>query len=407
MQLLREALIEARLVDVGHGGGDFTWYNETEGRAAMWERLDRCVINDRWKELFPDLHDQQKHGSIRDKVRKLTMEVQRLREEGKEGLDLNLLDTTWKYCNKNRRNIGKFGLGRIGWRTRHGTKMRDLIDPITRSRKVELLNSLFLQRDVEEIRKFSLSSVPSKDVLIWHYEKIGWLTIWAWILWPDVLIRVRKRVKLWGITGPPKVKLLGWKVFNDIVPTRANLRRRNILVDPPCPRCNREEENSVHVFFNCPWVRRVWRAWKIDIRRAVRDWRSCKDIIWNILQLPQIKEGEGGTLNLRMLWCIWNDRNKFLFENRTSWTVVRDDKGELIAVTVVNLQGISKASFDEVMAIWKGIELAKEFGFLKLVVVQSDCEPIVEEKQKAGRRQQRKQHSSSTAAVSREAEERK
>lgn len=56
MQLLREALIEARLVDVGHGGGDFTWYNETEGRAAMWERLDRCVINDRWKELFPDLH---------------------------------------------------------------------------------------------------------------------------------------------------------------------------------------------------------------------------------------------------------------------------------------------------------------------------------------------------------------
>lgn len=43
----------------------------------------------------------------------------------------------------------------------------------------------------------------------------------------------------------------------------------------------------------------------------------------------------------------------------------------------MNLQGISKASFDEVMAIWKGIELAKEFGFLKLVVVQSDCEPIV------------------------------
>lgn len=121
--------------------------------------------------------------------------------------------------------------------------------------------------------------------------------------------------QLWGITGPPKVKLLGWKVFNDIVPTRANLRRRNILVDPPCPRCNREEENSVHVFFNCPWVRRVWRAWKIDIRRAVRDWRSCKDIIWNILQLPQIKEGEGGTFFLRMLWCIWNDRNKFLFEN--------------------------------------------------------------------------------------------
>lgn len=33
-------------MDVGYLGGDFTWYNGREGGEAMWERLDKYVINE-------------------------------------------------------------------------------------------------------------------------------------------------------------------------------------------------------------------------------------------------------------------------------------------------------------------------------------------------------------------------
>lgn len=58
--------------------------------------------------------------------------------------------------------------------------------------------------------------------------------------------------KLWKISAPSKVKLFGWKACSDIVPTRVNLRRRNILGETYCPRCNMENEDSMHAFFVCP-----------------------------------------------------------------------------------------------------------------------------------------------------------
>lgn len=54
----------------------------------------------------------------------------------------------------------------------------------------------------------------------------------------------------------------------------------------------------------------------------------------------------------------------------------RDEAGEMIAVMAVNLIGISDGGHAELMAIWKGMELAKDLGLPK-VIVESNCAPVV------------------------------
>ncbi|KAI5668966.1 hypothetical protein M9H77_18819 [Catharanthus roseus] len=86
--------------------------------------------------------------------------------------------------------------------------------------------------------------------------------------------------KFWSINFSPKAKLLGWKACSNSLPTRSNLRRRNIVVDPACPGCNMDTEDTMHIFFMCSWVRRVWQVWDQDIKRVAKD---SEDLRKNII----------------------------------------------------------------------------------------------------------------------------
>ncbi|KAM1180506.1 hypothetical protein ACFX13_019910 [Malus domestica] len=43
---------------------------------------------------------------------------------------------------------------------------------------------------------------------------------------------------IWKPWVPPKVKICGWNVCNDILPTRRSLSTKGVRLDVSCPRCN-------------------------------------------------------------------------------------------------------------------------------------------------------------------------
>ncbi|KAK2397838.1 hypothetical protein QL285_059374 [Trifolium repens] len=124
---------------------------------------------------------------------------------------------------------------------------------------------------------------------------------------------------IWKSGVPSKVSALSWQVLLDKIPTRENLRRRNILsmVNSRCVFCDLAVESTSHLFLHCGFSAEVWYAlsrWLgvvlvlppcISMSYAIfvgcgsnRKRRKCFSLIW-----------------LAFIWVLWKTRNDRVFNN--------------------------------------------------------------------------------------------
>ncbi|KAI5440932.1 hypothetical protein KIW84_010413 [Lathyrus oleraceus] len=67
---------------------------------------------------------------------------------------------------------------------------------------------------------------------------------------------------LWKMSIPLKVKIFGWRLFLDRLPTRSNLAIRNVINnihDKVCVFCFRFDKDINHLFVSCPRILLVWK----------------------------------------------------------------------------------------------------------------------------------------------------
>jgi hypothetical protein len=57
---------------------------------------------------------------------------------------------------------------------------------------------------------------------------------------------------IWSLRVPNPVTIFLWLACNDILPTKENLQKRDIIKDCFCIFCNRECESALHILWNCP-----------------------------------------------------------------------------------------------------------------------------------------------------------
>ena len=66
-------------------------------------------------------------------------------------------------------------------------------------------------------------------------------------------------VELWKLKIPSKIAIFAWRLFQDKLPTKSNLLRRQLqLTDVSCPFCGGMEEEASHLFFHCSKIRPIW-----------------------------------------------------------------------------------------------------------------------------------------------------
>jgi hypothetical protein len=109
---------------------------------------------------------------------------------------------------------------------------------------------------------------------------------------------------LWSIKAPPKVKNLLWRICRCCVMTRVRLRTK--VVDCPlvCPLWNAEEDDSKHVFFNCPNSQNVWSMsiFSQEVSSAANSGNDFKTVIFHILQ--HLSKNYAALFGC-ILWSIW------------------------------------------------------------------------------------------------------
>ena len=123
-------------------------------------------------------------------------------------------------------------------------KVKDLIDSDIRQWDREKIFDLFAHRTSMEIMSMPLPRTNTRDVLIWKENKSQSFTVKSAY---QVALRMKETTqiehstartewhlwrKLWRLNVPPKVRMFLWRACSNVLPTRENLHRRRVQVDP-------------------------------------------------------------------------------------------------------------------------------------------------------------------------------
>ncbi|OMO72106.1 hypothetical protein CCACVL1_17948 [Corchorus capsularis] len=162
----------------------------------------------------------------------------------------------------------------------------------------------------------------SCDTFIWHGTSNGHYTVKSgYYVARNLLGKVSPALdyraaiwsRLWGASVQPKIKFFLWRVRHNILPTKLNWQRRGIPIDDACPMCNGTESSLLHIFFTCPFSRKVWELCCPWIMDYLQGWMEEVNFWDCVLE----EASQLGTLDLvayNLLWSIWPNRNKSLHE---------------------------------------------------------------------------------------------
>ncbi|XP_021995848.1 uncharacterized protein LOC110893033 [Helianthus annuus] len=109
---------------------------------------------------------------------------------------------------------------------------------------------------------------------------------------------------------------MAWRRNLDRLPTKVNLRRRNVdIPSVMCPLCGDYEETVDHLFTTCSVAIRVWTAFGTWCNIPPLFFFEFKDILEIHKLIKSDKKAEKIIYGLVIItcWCIWKSRNHTVF----------------------------------------------------------------------------------------------
>ena len=192
-----------------------------------------------------------------------------------------------------------------------------LIDPCTRPWQFDMIQRFFSLDDAKAILSIPLNIKLPGDRLVWAYTpKVNFTVRSAYKLAVDLGIGNTsggasnvENAKIfwktiWRLNIPNKVKSFAWKANKNILPTKANLCRRKVLIDLVCEACEARIESSARIFSECDKAREVWQlsGLTFDTHRLV--FPKFVDWLWH-LKFSQRVGDDTLELVLMIAWKIW------------------------------------------------------------------------------------------------------
>ena len=201
------------------------------------------------------------------------------------------------------------------------TKVNELIDQATGGWKKNVINALFMPFEAEVIKGIPLSSRLPLDKLIWVETPNGKFSVRSAY---GVAMRLSKPEDkgansdnskmrlfwrtLWGVPLPHKVRHFAWRACKDVLPTKASLKKRNMVQDQTCDGCRAGAETTGRLFWSCPKAREVW-SWSMLAVLPIRDSvQSFIELLWKLMVEDRVDEDKVAQV-VCIAWTMWNNRN--------------------------------------------------------------------------------------------------
>ena len=117
--------------------------------------------------------------------------------------------------------------------------------------------------------------------------------------------------QFWKVKIPEKIKIFGWRVIRDILPTRSNLSKRKIPILNSCPGCDEVPESIFHSLWECEIAQEVWKVAGLNEKIKPTNSHCCK--IWFAELLDKLP-ADLFQWFLIVTWFIWHYRNQLVFK---------------------------------------------------------------------------------------------
>ena len=231
------------------------------------------------------------------------------------GKSINIWNDPWIPRGISRRVISRKGNNLI-------THVEELINPVTNTWDLDLLNQSMVGEDVQVILRIPIHE-QLDDFPAWHYDKKGLFSVKsAYKVARDCEARESVKglpecfnpvgttcgfewKKLWSLPLPNKILHFLWRVATNSLPLRMKLKQRGINIDTRCPLCFRLNEDGGHIF--CKLVKPIWRGLQMeDTRELIARCPSGPSLLQEIFNLNEEKRLTACCL----LWIWWAERNK-------------------------------------------------------------------------------------------------
>lgn len=151
----------------------------------------------------------------------------------------------------------------------NGQRVNRLLDENNNWKK-ELLIQSFSPQDVEDIMNIPTGEKSSRDEIIWRYDKKGVFSVKsAYHLAvesnssnqaspsnAETASRLWKSI--WNAKVLPRTKICTWKIVKDIIPSKANILKRGVSLNPLCKFCQKHLETTSHLIWECKFSKKVW-----------------------------------------------------------------------------------------------------------------------------------------------------
>ncbi|KAF5470770.1 hypothetical protein F2P56_011261 [Juglans regia] len=162
-------------------------------------------------------------------------------------------------------------------------KVSDLIDPQVQQWKEPLLQELFTQQEIIDIKSIPISMRGREDKLVWQFTTNGLYTVKS---------------------GYHLNKVLECAQEGE---TSANLRRRKVVEHSSCLTCKQEAETSGHVLWGCIAAKDVWGQGVKKVQKLSMQSDLIFDIWSRLVEILSLEELEEVAATMRGIWTRRNN----------------------------------------------------------------------------------------------------
>ena len=187
-----------------------------------------------------------------------------------------------------------------------------------------IIDSLFLQFEVQWIKGIPLCLSRKEDCIIWprcksgiYSVKLGYQLLCELDGIEEASASYNEKTRnfwrsIWQLRVPNKVKIFLWRACTDALPTKVNLQKRRVLDNTVCSLYQKALEDVFHAMWSYEAIQSIWLSSFSWLQDQTNQLKTILDLV-SVILIASVRVD----VFAMVAWSVWCRRNKLRCNEQT------------------------------------------------------------------------------------------